>query len=489
MTLNRCLNFLASAADTPINSLARPTTRTWTDHVLGGLKAMGLGAVVSAGLLGASPVWAQAAPAWQAQYMNEASVVLGHAIQDGMLDRMPNVVITTPQDGESLASWLPGMTCRIEWQLDDKGRSESLDPDAHGPDSLVAGDLFRQMSLLHEAGHCLLGSIQNPLRGTGLPQEAEQALNQWVLGPNAVKNPFGAQFNESGADCLGLMEMLAQNHFSPASIDHLNAWYAQRRAARLKQEFAGQSWNDDPHATDFAIKHLIDHLDEVRHADPSDYKNMALTFASQGFIDWLNPSRSVKAAPGAPDTAGPEALEALIDGFQSGGWFGMCVGYQMTLMRAEQNGTLPVFTGPSSDARQMATQFLAADQTLTAYPQARVMLDGYRLVWRNITLADQQQIGERLHGAAMDDAVTRWKRDHHWNALRTSMYDRIAPGYLQPRTTALPSAVPANRAQTLAVALESLRPPSRQDLMKKLGSPPSAPSATSPSVRPGSSTR
>lgn len=478
MTLARFQRFVQTSGATTVQDLARTTAQTWTDHVVTGLKAVGAVSVMALAAFASHPVQAAtpATPAWQTAYAQEAHSVLQRSVQAGWLDQEPAVRITGPQGGESDALVLPGVTCRIEWQLDAQGRAESLDPSASGPSAMVSGVLYRQTALLHEASHCQIGKVGDPLRGTGLAPSAEAWLNQWVLGPSAVANPFSAQLNESGADSLGIIQMLAQQNFSPASIEEARRWRDARRQARQLLERTGAPWSNDPHTTDFALTRLLDNLDQVRHADPSTYEDLALRFASQGFMDWIRPSRPVATPGGTPDTFGPEALEALIDGFDTGDWFGMDVGYQVTVLRAEQQGALPVRVGPPSASRTMAAAFMASERPFAELPNAQVVLGEHGLTWKNMTAADLQRFEDRLRSSALSDTVDAWKATNGWKQVRTALYDGLAPGYLKAS-----SDLAQRRQQTLATALAEVAAltgqatpdaraalPARTNLVKKL---------------------
>ena len=162
--------------------------------------------------------------------------------------------------------------------------------------------LGRCFSLLHEAAHCEFGLLSAPFQPQDnlVPDPVIDAFNSWVFR-RFINNreDHVAVLEESFCDCYSLMVLLKSTGFDQDTKDVASAICCVRKTRREDRERKISTRPSsyrllDPmpsHGTDFAIEKMLAGIDSWKDLDPKSMKEKAKAYASDGFLDLIDPDR------------------------------------------------------------------------------------------------------------------------------------------------------------------------------------------------------
>ena len=167
----------------------------------------------------------------------------------------------------------------------------------------------RWLTLFHEVAHCQESHSPNPLQPSAHPMDAESvaAINDWMVGGLALVPRKSAEemLDECNADVRAAMMLLEVTNHDPVAMKVVQNFQKVRIRDRFDTDMEvvedlaagkelGRGALRDPHATDFAVKRALRHIDLWKGMDAQSLKRAAQTFASDGFLDYLSPTRGLK---------------------------------------------------------------------------------------------------------------------------------------------------------------------------------------------------
>lgn len=162
--------------------------------------------------------------------------------------------------------------------------------------------------LLHEVGHCEYSRLETPFQPSpGRTGEAHAAaVNRWMVGPLGVASPGTYNLlNEAHSDALAAMVLLEATNHDPRAMAVLEEQMEGRRVALewSDGEMIKQAANNDLTKGDFAsvhaatkiaLAHVLENVEQWKGKPADQIRQLAQQYASDGFMDYLNPSRTLE---------------------------------------------------------------------------------------------------------------------------------------------------------------------------------------------------
>lgn len=172
------------------------------------------------------------------------------------------------------------------------------------PDNHVEKVYERWMVLFHEVAHCESGLSPAPFQPSDhqVNESGVRALNNQAFGALASSSWRTQKLlDENFADAHAAMVLLEATGHDPRARSVLEKFYEQRKAVREKgdMEFLDNELSEDRrigefdviHATDFTLRRVLDSAEEWKGLPPEQVRDRARSFASDGLMDFLEPSR------------------------------------------------------------------------------------------------------------------------------------------------------------------------------------------------------
>lgn len=164
--------------------------------------------------------------------------------------------------------------------------------------------LDRCRVLLHEAAHCEFDRFRAPFQpeDNDLPIEAIDAFNHWVFKPFfAHREDHRSVLEESFCDCYGGMMLLKVTNFDLEAFAILQSLIEKRQSrreeveAKVNPDRCRKAWRllspMPTHSTDFALRRMMEDVDNWKDLTPQQMQDKAKAYASDGFMDVINPER------------------------------------------------------------------------------------------------------------------------------------------------------------------------------------------------------
>ena len=448
--MNRVLNFFNSVKENKIHDViynqgnSNDKSPGWRDYVLKSLLIIG----VVSGLSSNNIANAESFLNNNSINIQDQSVLreFNHSKQDylsagndlvrdfyikGALSQKYKINIVNINSNATEATAIPGLTCQVNWGLDNNGLTQSL---INGVD-IKQTPLYKKMALLHELSHCELLKIENPFRNSGLKIISEKWINEWVVGGVIPKNTINVFFAENFADTYGAIMLLKSEDFSEESISEVKRWYEIRKIKREMDERKGFSLTTDPHYTDFSLKQVIENMDRIRNSTSPEYKDLALSIASKSVLEWLNSNRTLEnlnedvSSPEIDNSrqriVGTEGIDEILTGFEDGQFFESAIVGQIQLLLAERQNlitTPKVFSvNGDNNSREIAKSILSVMDENNNSSRISVKLNKKEgsLKWnftnKKVALFYMNNILNILDSI---DAVNEWKNNNNWSLVK-----------------------------------------------------------------------
>lgn len=372
-------------------------------------------------------------------YLKEGNSLIRSMYIQGMLSQKYKVNVINPKSSESEAITIPGLPCQVNWGINNNGLTQSL---IQGVD-LKQNDLYRDMTLLHETSHCELLKIKSPFQNSGLKPETEAWLNEWVIGGMIPQNAINNFFAENFADSYGMLMLLSKNNFSEESVSELKRWYEIRKIKREMDERQGNSIVFDPHYTDFSLKRIIDSLDALKEQSPAELKKIALTYASESVVEWLNKNRemqplnkdvSVPGNEGKIRLVGTEGSDIIISGFASKKWFYSAILGQVQLLTAEKQKLVKkpyVFQTYGENESRIIASGIIDDMKDSPFTKAKVKLTNKKDLKWNFESEERGKIyiSYILNTLDSDNVIEKWQYQNNWNSVQKDIENTLSKKY------------------------------------------------------------
>lgn len=371
-------------------------------------------------------------------YANAGKSLIRNLYIDGMLSQKYKINILNPDAEDTEAVVIPGVSCQVNWGVDKKGLAQSL---ISGVD-IKQTPLYKKMILLHETSHCELLKIENPFRHSGLKNNTEKWMNEWVVGGVIPKNEVNSFFAENFADTYGFLMLLKTENFSDESVNELKRWYEIRKIKREMDERKGFAVTFDSHYTDFSLKQLVDQLDNLKQLNTSDYKNLALDIASKSTMEWLNLNRDLQplnqdvSVPTLNATdkriVGNAGFDTILSKMENNNYFESAVIGQIQLIIAENNGVIKtpkLFANSDNESRKMAKDIM---DMMKPSNEVKVQLDkkNNTLSWNFKNEATGLfYINSILTTMDAAGVVDTWKEDNKWNSVKKDIQQTLSRKY------------------------------------------------------------
>ena len=157
--------------------------------------------------------------------------------------------------------------------------------------------------LIHEVAHCDYAQIADPFRPTlpGWKPEASEAVNRWITGkPATGSRQASTLLNENHSDALAAMLLLEATGHDPEALRVVQVTLEDRYRTRDHLEVLGKKGPMrerggfvNVHATEWTLKRVLDDIENWKGLPPSQLREKALEYASNGLVDFLNPQRKL----------------------------------------------------------------------------------------------------------------------------------------------------------------------------------------------------
>lgn len=448
--MNRVLNFFNSVKENKIHDViynqgnSNDKSPGWRDYVLKSLLIIGVVSGLSSNnIANAESFLSNNAINIQQQsvlkefnqsrqdYLAAANDLVREFYINGALSQKYKINIVNLNSKATEATAIPGLTCQVNWGLNNNGLTQSL---ISGVD-IKQTPLYKKMALLHELSHCELLKIDNPFRNSGLKMVSERWINEWVIGGVIPKNTINIFFAENFADTYGAMMLLKSENFSEESINEVKRWYEIRKIKREMDERKGFGLTSDLHYTDFSLRQVIENLEKIKNLSSSEYKDLALSISSKSILEWLNSNRTLEnlnedvSSPEIDSSrqriVGSEGIEEILTGFEDGQFFDSAIVGQIQLLLAERQKlikTPKVFSiNGDNSSRKMAKTILSVMEENNNSLRISVKLDKKEgsLKW---DFKDKKTasfyISNILNILTSTDAVNEWKNNNNWSLVK-----------------------------------------------------------------------
>ena len=184
------------------------------------------------------------------------------------------------------------------------------------PQNHVEQVFLRWLVLFHEMAHCEYRQHQAPFVPShgDIPVDAREKMNDWVYGElGMVPRGASVMLEENYVDTYAAMALLEATDHDPRAVKVLEDFALRRESARkmgeealLSQDPSRQPDGRFPvvHNTDFSLRRVLASADSWRGRPPHELKNLATQIASDGLVDFMDPSRVMEMPDGSSQSIG-----------------------------------------------------------------------------------------------------------------------------------------------------------------------------------------
>lgn len=179
---------------------------------------------------------------------------------------------------------------------------------------------MRWFILLHETTHCLYGKPSSPFDPTPgvLDEETVGLVNRWIVGGLGTAGAAARELlDENHSDVYAVMLLLEQTDHDPVARKVVNDILEVRRKGQQEADrelIEQKDWPEkggivDTHCTCWALERAMENVDQWRGASPERLREMARRYASDGFVDLVDPKRTLMG-----ENVGKLTLERVVPG-------------------------------------------------------------------------------------------------------------------------------------------------------------------------------